>query len=849
MSCKPFTMQNIEVIHSSTARPFADLGADKGLPHRDIISQAESNNLNTRFALPNMPKDDTASWLTNQLEKPLIVNNARPSGLPPTPPMHLQEASSGRKQGGIDRINSHSELSTPVNQRSPPTPDSTPPRDQEKILGLQPPTTQRNLSSRTDSFTTACEDQSSSDEEGTRPELPSLNGEYDEYDDLTPLAQSKELNVGLDIPHEVNLDDPDEDKTPTAERTRIEFGTDDGCRDAGIGTQGQKHGNSNMEDLTIPKERERAPASSALTEHPPETVLADTVLTDLKSDLYERIGSSLRERIRRNKENADRPSTLKFAEEIAWPTTMVSMNPDEGNRSMDNKRFSGMSNTSTIIEAYVVDIHTPRRRTLRHVGKNVNLRARISSAPAAVSSSGPRCRPKHRLVHKKSNEDMKRASLVSDHSPVLEPKNESLHDSTEHIPVMVIPQQRQTMFKTRPESVPTVVSSSPSVSSDSQPNVGAAWDGYFDLPVRRKTLIGDQENGDQDQDIMNSSRRSTVIAAKNHDPSSTTSLIPVVEGAGAETHFQGTTAAQIAKGGVNDSTQGKNRHVESTHLFTPITPYPQLSIDSRTEALEVSEATAISIFPHHSNNSLLVVQQQSHPLQTGRGSPKPPALQIIPPTPDVLSLAAEHDRQLGGPASKSGLVQNVRAGRALERVKRALSNRRYSDSFLAPFTLFRTVDESTQTTGNYHRRRPSLGECKDSKLSPFWRPRGFWDDLEVSDEDVKDEFLERGRVELFERPVSRTRQRLEEDEDRQSAHSVHRRRPTDNMKTIKSRAGGGRVHTIPALGMQIEFIGWRGVHRRLRDIKAAKKTKTKERERERFKGRISPPTAIDPTMV
>ncbi|KAI9785595.1 MAG: hypothetical protein M1816_000341 [Peltula sp. TS41687] len=855
-------MPNLEAVHLSVVGPFTNLRPHKSLPQSKIPRQTDSNNRNTRFAPPNVSKDDTATPSTRQAGPPPLVDQARPSGLPPTPPMHSQDvsavgsdvttAASQKKQFRKEHIISHSELSTPVNPRSPPTPDSTPPREQEKILGLQPPMTLRNLSSRTDSFKTAREDQPPSESE--------VDGAEDVSDDLTPLAQAKQLKIGLDrLHHEVNSGSTDEDKTPTAERAWLDLGTSDANMNAANRTKDWTHRTADDMALTIPKRSERRSASfSALPDDTPDTVLADTVSTDLKSDLHDRIGSSLRDRIERNRENADRPSTLRFADEIAWPTTMLGLNLDEDDRLVDNKRLSGISTSSTIIEAYVVDIDTPRRRqTLRHVGKNVNLRARKSSAPAVVTSSEITWPPRHRLVHKKSNEDMKRASMASDHSPILDPKGETSPILTEHIPVMIISQERPKMFTGRPESIPTVVSDS----SGSQPNKRADEGGYFDLPLRKKKMVvGVQRNAETGHVFSNSSGYSTLTMINNHHASGTTSLMPAADESDAKTHLKRATNSRTADSAMNERRPQENPHVGATYLCTSTTPYSPLSTNSTTEALEVSEATAVSIHPHH-NNSLLLVQQQPPPLsldtdralvgamptrpqtsaietpvdspsQTAQGSPQPPALQIIPPTPDVLSPTGDDDRQLGGQVNKSGI-----AGKTLKRVKRALSPRRYSDSFLSPFNLFKGVDESAQTNGNHHRRRHSIEEVQDSNLSPFWRPRGFWDDLEVSDEDLRDEFLDRGRIESFERPVSRRGHRSDDDEVDEDSYSRLRRYSTE------SPAARRRAYRVPA------YVGWKGLYHRLKDNKAAKKSKAKDRERERFKGGISFPTAIDPAMV
>ncbi|KAL1636331.1 hypothetical protein SLS56_001311 [Neofusicoccum ribis] len=212
------------------------------------------------------------------------------------------------------------------------------------------------------------------------------------------------------------------------------------------------------------------------------------------------------------------------------------------------------------------------------------------------------------------------------------------------------------------------------------------------------------------------------------------------------------------------------------------TPFSQLS---DTAELEVSEATAVSIYPHN-NHSLLVVQQvartnsnsnsnsntsSSHrrtvsspplsrevsppiltfnpatppqqlmdsdtaangfvdsPLKNPRKPPEPPAFKIIPPTP-----AEELERD---PMSESIVASNPSPPtRRQSLAKRA---RRYSDTILNPiFARTASVTKRNSPRGQV----PTVGnakQAKDNNLHPFWRPRGFWDDFDSESEDEWDE--------------------------------------------------------------------------------------------------------------
>lgn len=243
-------------------------------------------------------------------------------------------------------------------------------------------------------------------------------------------------------------------------------------------------------------------------------------------------------------------------------------------------------------------------------------------------------------------------------------------------------------------------------------------------------------------------------------------------------------------------------HAMARHLFAA-TPFSQFS----DTPIEVSEATAVSIYPH-TNNSLLVVQQLARPsnlsdtqaalddggvscpehdspqkavsrsrrvltpepfqpldgptvtvepstpplqsslpapgavdspLRNPRAAPEPPVVKLIPPTP-----AEELERQLEahppGPPKRS----DSHPQRRLSLVQRA---RRYSGGLITPI-LARTASTRTARNGDdpLSHDKPQMPTVTDGDgaLHPFWRPRGFWDDLEGNDSDPYDDRLPQG---------------------------------------------------------------------------------------------------------
>ncbi|KAF2644425.1 hypothetical protein P280DRAFT_487044 [Massarina eburnea CBS 473.64] len=240
-------------------------------------------------------------------------------------------------------------------------------------------------------------------------------------------------------------------------------------------------------------------------------------------------------------------------------------------------------------------------------------------------------------------------------------------------------------------------------------------------------------------------------------------------------------------------TSKTEEHAMARHLYAQTTPFSQFS----DTPIEVSEATAVSIYPHN-NHSLLVVQQLSRtstqapllegaqfastqegipptppfvdaverpedkaeqptitfepstppmhiqlpapgtvdsPLRNPRPPPEPPIIKFIPPTP-----AEELERQLppGPPKHSDSYPQ-----RRLSLKQRA---RRYSDNLITPLLARATGIRGRRMSESHARGHPQVPTVNDSDnaLHPFWRPRGFWDGFDDSDSDSNDDLLPRG---------------------------------------------------------------------------------------------------------
>jgi len=250
---------------------------------------------------------------------------------------------------------------------------------------------------------------------------------------------------------------------------------------------------------------------------------------------------------------------------------------------------------------------------------------------------------------------------------------------------------------------------------------------------------------------------------------------------------------------IHNPTEPGSSHLSVDHNGDPlfgarpsqqVTPFSQASYETAGTAAEVSEALAVTLFPHQ-NKSVLVVQHEKapeseslrpidtqpkveisgksaigpntpphrhpmdevdSPLRNPRAPPEPPsgppAIKFIPPTPAGLSPGQEEDRQLGF------YYEPEKPKRTMSLMRRAFNNRRDPELAAKAGFLQRTFSlrdrrpgsnvESTRTSkgeANLSTLYPSVADqpADDSKLHPFWRPTHFWDDLEDYDSDADDE--------------------------------------------------------------------------------------------------------------
>lgn len=303
--------------------------------------------------------------------------------------------------------------------------------------------------------------------------------------------------------------------------------------------------------------------------------------------------------------------------------------------------------------------------------------------------------------------------------------------------------------------------------------------GYFDIPYQdrrivsayastsppkaEKRILRDNPQTDHLETALRSPSETNNICGPNSSVSAALNCInspsrqPVIQDQlplqTNDMHEAGLPSPQLENGGDWAALRPQSA------LFTPFSVHSARS--STPGTLEVNEATAISIYPH-TNKSILVVQQNPRknseapehsaiiaanakfalpagsmqppvihqprqlvdsPLQNPRSPPQPPDFKIIPPTPanvmDTEDLEQQH---------YTTELAKKRLSKPLSRIRRALSTRRYSESFVAPLTRGLSCRNTIHET-----RRLSMNNDPDRNLHPFWRPRSFWDATDRSE--------------------------------------------------------------------------------------------------------------------
>ncbi|KAK9415370.1 hypothetical protein SUNI508_10560 [Seiridium unicorne] len=373
----------------------------KNLPHPRNSTPSVAHNTS---APRGLTIDTKPSWSEHSSQLSSPPSQARRSGgpdLPPTPPAHSRTSSSSHSVQPSSPtyvetpVQSTSNLSatripgTPPNQKSPPTPDVTPPRQVRRPKAFRPllsdrvPSKATTVDSRTESFRTAREDPYSSDEDKRstlRPISQSRRTSQNTVRQSSNPEQNKANGVGLGLGLGLESDD---NLTP---RTKQEFFTFDGEWGArgGSGSEVEQEWDEHlMRNVTVRKRRPKMNGQNAQKDKAAE-VVEDKTVTPTNATKALR-AMPLHENMRMHSSPKGTPDRGK-----RWSSAPVVDSPINS----DTRRFSGMSSkstVSTVVEAILVDTPPQRPKTLRHVKKQTALRdsrPQISPTSSTANSIG-----------------------------------------------------------------------------------------------------------------------------------------------------------------------------------------------------------------------------------------------------------------------------------------------------------------------------------------------------------------------------------------------------------------------------------------------------------------------------
>ncbi|KAI0406048.1 hypothetical protein F4802DRAFT_131705 [Xylaria palmicola] len=347
--------------HGSLHNPTPNSSTNKGPVVSPIVSQ---DLLDTRVVGPDLPPTPPAHSRSSSGSHSVIVSSL---------PLAEDSAVSVRAAGSVTPV-----PGTPTLQKSPPTPDVTPPQLARRPKSFRPVISDRipskaTVDSRTESFKTARESPSPSEDEKTTPRanvssarvLQTTAGRQAE----PRLGKSRDIGLGLGL-------DLDDDLTP---RTKQEFFAFDG--EWASNSEVEQEWDDNLSRNVVVRKRRGHPAKNEPAEVIEDVTVAPTNAT-----------KALRS-VPLHDQTYAVPSPQYFPQEFSskgkprWTAST-----SESSISTDLRRSSGMSSkstVSTIVEAILVDIPPQRQKTLRHVRKQMTLRDSVIefSPPSSTSTS------------------------------------------------------------------------------------------------------------------------------------------------------------------------------------------------------------------------------------------------------------------------------------------------------------------------------------------------------------------------------------------------------------------------------------------------------------------------------
>lgn len=631
--------------------------------------------------------------------------------MPPTPPTHSRTSSSSHfiqpSSPTFPRTPSRSEENvhvrvtrpaTPPNPTSPPTPDETPPLHHSHPRLSRPVLGDRSASkstpaSRTESFRTAREEpySSSGEDDSRRTIRPPISSARASRlsDGPGPGTETQTPPLPFRLAHDAGSA-PDRDVTPTRKGEFIAFDREspsssgserDREADSGSPTMATKGQTSRGRPRTRPADR--------IPRQRPRILQDNLVASSTAAEALRTMPLS---------QSAAAPQPSRDSSIRDTPRILQSTTPDT--RAVpDDRRHSGVSSKSTIstvVEVILVDAGTPQRRqTLRQVKKRETLRD--SPTPSPPSESAPpsslvrledetrRSRPRTRQP---SGRHDSYASCTTQNSIASSKARREVWKSG-GIPVVVIPDRRSSM--TNPPRPPSLRSTSSrrttrsmSVGSGPRPKTSTGDNAtpIFPRPSRRARALSESDRSDHrtiDYPPVIPPRSSSLSAPTSRNNSRAGSMTaesfktwndrqpsqqqtpeseeapsvpldgtppPIESGRGDHSQLQPMDSRDRPDTDHGSPCAGKKSSRKNT-------PFSVTSLDTNETAPEVSEALAVSIFPHQ-NSSILMVDHSPRPSEPSSGASqkdKTPEV-TAPERPTITTAAPDTDNPVTPPRSQ-----------------------------------------------------------------------------------------------------------------------------------------------------------------------------------------------------
>ncbi|KAI4155318.1 MAG: hypothetical protein LQ340_001056 [Diploschistes diacapsis] len=487
----------------------------------------------------------------------------------------------------------------------------------------------------------------------------------------------------------------------------------------------------------------------------------------------------LRNRIEASRRREARNSIVELEERTVSPQSNRSRLSSPDSLPADTKRISQLSTgSSAVVEAVVLDTPKRRKQKLRHCSKNASLR----DAGSPVSGSN-----RSSLVSSEAKSRLQPKAAVT---PINRNRTSLNSDSGISMGFEFIHKEPDTPYKEVGGKEPSLRASSNerklnrSIASDHAYNASSrpttAPEGASpkvratSLPLRSVSDIGSKpplENRGRElqRSKLTIPQRTSSLSApttRNHSRAATLmsgdrAKVSEVEHLEFSEGRCASSAKEVPAISIEPGDSCPEDHQRVVKLRpsltrTPISVVSAASFQSSTPGpVELNEATAISIYPHN-NKSVLVVQHsttkglekattsarltnnvtvelrnpaENRPLPLSRvvansdnggildHSPARPAVVLIPPTPANAPLRGE-----AGEVVIVGQWKRSASG-PFSSIKRAFSARRYSDTVIAPLSKLLPAQSDVIV-----KKRTKI-DSGSRALSPFWRPRGFWDDF------------------------------------------------------------------------------------------------------------------------